>query len=165
MLCVHYTFFRNYLSDDMWRIMEGLFNASVSGIGNRKVALDGLMEKINKMAKTMMRGKVSKERIAAVVPTLNVLMPIEQAYGNAVFAYDRRNAYRGAPDLTADSQLITGMLHAFHATTYARATAASDENVLSGRNRDNTRVPRDHVVASTADQEEYVQGHADRLRV
>ena len=36
MLCVHFTFFRHYLRDEIWRVLEEMYNASITGVGGRR---------------------------------------------------------------------------------------------------------------------------------
>ena len=111
----------------------------------------------------MMRGKVTYERIVKVVPTINVLQPVENAYANALIPADGRYDYLGAPSFATDIWMIRQMLCTQHADDFYQATAASDNNVLTGRSRDRQVCPRDKVIRATHDWQEYVDGKIDRL--
>ena len=163
MLCVHAQYMKHALHPDLWNVFCHCYAGNLSGNDGRWMALDALMEKINKMAKTMMRGKVTYERIVKVVPTINVLQPVENAYANALIPADGRYDYLGAPSFATDIWMIRQMLCTQHADDFYQATAASDNNVLTGRSRDRQVCPRDKVIRATHDWQEYVDGKIDRL--
>lgn len=168
MLCVHASFFSEYMHPHVYAAWSHYYTASLRGMTGRNVTLDGLMEKVNKKGKQMMRGKLSEERILSVIPWLNVINPIETAYmadmGPNYHGDDQRYNYNGMPDFDADVRAIRGLLVAVHAVSHIQATDNSDRNVLLNRVGRAYRVPWNHVATFNDGMMEYVEQHCDRLR-
>ena len=88
------------------------------------MALDQFMEKINLWAKVLVNGELTGERISAVVPSLNYVLSMEEAYRSATgrkeaVAEDHALGIDYGPDVDRVFRSIMGQqLRGHYASTY-----------------------------------------------
>ena len=80
MLCVHSVWLHNNVIPSVRAIWDAMSTVSWSGYPGRNIAIDHLIEKVNRGAKSILHGNITWERIKILIPTLNVLLPCERAY-------------------------------------------------------------------------------------
>ena len=111
-----------------------MYCQSCKGHPGRNTALDGLMEKINKLAKQMVHGIATEERVSTVVPWINIIEPVETGWQRMYPNYgEDKRAYIGAPDYEADILLIYRWLRANLGETFQDATHPDAYHVFRER--------------------------------
>ena len=151
-LTVHAMFIKNYLQDDIVAVIDAMYCQSCKGHPGRNTALDGLMEKINKLAKQMVHGIATEERVAAVVPWINVIEPVESGWQKLYpnYAEDGR-AYIGAPNYDVDIAMLVEWFREHIGRDFASATAFSNYDVFRGRSGIGLVSPWEHIERAYTD--------------
>ena len=163
-LCPHAYFIKKYLRDDIAAVIDAMYCQSCKGHPGRNTALDGLMEKINKLAKQLMHGQVTEERILTVIPWLNVTEPIARGWHDITPNYDdTRDAKLGAPDYEADIQLILEWLRMNLGSDWREASAVNMWDMFNDRSGHGRTRPWEHVERAYDDDLAYAQAKADEL--
>ena len=134
------------LHDDIVAVIDAMYCQSCKGHPGRNTALDGLMEKINKLAKQMIHGIATEERVSAVVPWINVIEPVESGWQKLYpnYAEDGR-AYIGAPNYDVDIAMIVEWFREHIGRDFASATAFSNYDVFRGRSGIGLVSPWEHI--------------------
>lgn len=101
-LCFHAMYVFESLSDELQDVWIQVYCVSIKGHAGRNVALDHLMEKVNKAAKQMLSGNATESRIAAIVPQINVVHRVETMYDDATSDYHFNPNDTGDGDLLPD---------------------------------------------------------------
>ena len=83
-LCVDYLHVYHRLNTKLRRVWDQMYTVSMRGHLGHNMALDQLIEKINKTCKQMIYGVVTPARIAKVVSSLNFIWPLERLHEEAM---------------------------------------------------------------------------------
>ena len=77
MLCVHAVFFHRNAIPSLRNIWEHMSTVTLRGVPGGHTPLGHLCEKVNNVAKKMLRGIITVQRLQELTPCLNFLMPAE----------------------------------------------------------------------------------------
>ena len=129
------------------------------------MALDQFMEKINLWAKVLVNGELTGERISAVVPSLNYVLSMEEAYRSATgrkeaVAEDHALGIDYGPDVDRVCRSIMGQQLQGH----YESTFPSNLNHLSGKQRGQERFVPDFVIQNNDDIFDYYDQQLQKLR-
>ena len=129
------------------------------------MALDQFMEKINLWAKVLVNGELTGERISAVVPSLNYVLSMEEAYRSATgrkeaVAEDHALGIDYGPDVDRVFRSIMGQ----QLQSHYESTFLSNLNHLSGKQRGQERFVPDFVIQENDDILEYYDEQLQKLR-
>ena len=103
MLCYHYLFIKENINAQLWDVWASIYGAlhvrrtSTIGIPGHETPRDGLMEKVNKYAKQLLGRVITPERVASVVPLLNVLLRLRERFALVWGRPGRQHVHLGAP--------------------------------------------------------------------
>ena len=125
--------------------------------------LDEGVEHVNRMGKELVGADKNEERIAALVPELNVLMPIEMEHDRATGAANFDPHDTGLPILDADVAWIKRLFQDKIGTTYADVTRDSDINLLTGNRDREGNMPHNKIVDTQRGWREYAREKLDRF--
>ena len=105
----------------------------------------------------------TEERIAALIPKLNILMPIEREHDRAHGAARFNAEDTGLPILKDDVAEIKRLLCIHVGEDYASATRNSTMNMFTGNNDHSEIRVQNRLQAHSADWSEYVREKLDQF--
>ena len=127
------------------------------------MGIDALVEQVNREAKELVGDLKTEDRIAALIPTLNVLMPIEREHDRAHGAARFNAANTGLPILNEDVDEIKRLIYMHVGETQSDASRSSSMNMFTG-NYDRPEIHvQNRVEAHSADWSEYVRDKLDKF--
>ena len=133
------------------------------------MALDQFMEKINLWAKVLVNGELTGERISAVVPSLNYVLSMEEAYRSATgrkeaVAEDLAEDHALGIDYEPDVDRVCRSIMGQRLQSHYESTFPSNLNHLSGKQRGQERFVPDFVIQVNDDIFDYYDQQLHKLR-
>ena len=151
------------LTPELQELWGKVYSANLKGHPGRAMGIDALVEQVNREAKELVGDLKTEDRIAALVPTLNVLMPIEREHDRAHGAARFNAANTGLPILNDDVDEIKRLIYMHVGETQSDASRSSSMNMFTG-NYDRPEIHvQNRVEAHSADWSEYVRDKLDKF--
>ena len=119
------------------------------------MALDHLMEKINRMAKQLVGGSATEDRIAAIVPEINVVAKIENAHDLLTPGNAFNPNHTGKPKLDDDVAAVLRLFKVMVPQGRMDLTAKSSKNLLTNQPIQATQTPWSRLAKAKVDWREY----------
>ena len=154
-LCFHALYMYENLTEPLQDLWDNIYNASIKGHPGRNVALDHLMEKINRMAKQLVGGSATEDRIAAIVPEINVVAKIENAHDLLTPGNAFNPNQTGKPKLDDDVAAVLRLFKVMVPQGRMDLTAKSSKNLLTNQPIQATQTPWSRLAKAKVDWREY----------
>ena len=140
-LCFHALYMYENLTAPLQDVWDKVYNASIKGHPGRNVALDHLMEKINRMAKQLVGTSATEDRIAAIVPEINVVAKIETAHDLLTPGNAFNPLLTGKPRLEPDVEAVLQLFRVWLPRGKTDLTAPGRNNALTGEYMRTSKTP------------------------
>ena len=127
------------------------------------MGIDALVEQVNREGKELVGDMKTEDRFAALIPRLNVLMPIEREHDRAHGAARFNAEDTGLPILKDDVAEIKRLLYIHVGSTHASAMLDSTMNMFTGNNDHAEIRVQNRLQAHSADWSEYVREKLDQF--